>query len=468
MKNLFSSRFYQLLTILALLLASVVMSAQACPNPPMAPTNFSPQAPPDACVPDGFPGNPIAFFDDYSWRTFVAMIWPALQNQRGMPDPNKNVGDTSVPLVFETFKQDWEIFQPNGNGPSATWNDFEQNNPCKLQSVGFNDFLLASFSEFGNLGEAGFGNLTHALPAQNKTWVRYATAFNQSEFNDIVPNQFYLRSKLPTSGITFHNGAIDVKSSWIDMTNVPHPERYYTRQAWLKDPVTGSCSAQPTTVGLVGLHIVQKTPTRPQWIWSTFEQVDNVPSPNSSPGSKFTFNDGTGTSMPGSDPNQGFPPMNWANPIVYNVQRKKPTHPSTQQTNAAYQKAVGGVWQFYQLVMTQWPLDVSQPSVPGTPSHTFPGTGANTSFANTTLETWDQNSIGTGCMACHTQAQKSTDFLWTLQVNAFPPLAPVNAFTVAQRPTLPVENLKSVLASGEAANKPKVKPKKPAAKTPNK
>ena len=143
-------------------------------------------------------------------------------------------------------------------------------------------------------------------------------------------------------------------------------------------------------------------------------------------------------------------------------------HLSTQQTNAAYQKAVGGAWQFYQLVMTQWPLDMNQPSIPGTPPHTFPGTGATTSFANATLETWDQNSIGTGCMACHTQAQKSTDFLWTLQVNAFPPLAPVNAFTVAQRPTLPVENLKSVLASGEAANKPAVKRKKPAAKTPNK
>ena len=31
------------------------------------------------------------------------------------------------------------------------------------------------------------------------------------------------------------------------------------------------------TMGLVGLHIVSKTPARPQWIWSTFEQVDNVP-----------------------------------------------------------------------------------------------------------------------------------------------------------------------------------------------
>ncbi len=28
---------------------------------------------------------------------------------------------------------------------------------------------------------------------------------------------------------------------------------------------------------LVGLHIMVKTRYRPQWLWSTFEQVDNVP-----------------------------------------------------------------------------------------------------------------------------------------------------------------------------------------------
>lgn len=464
MNKFFSKRLHYLLVVVVLFFASLTAWAQGCPNPPVVPTTFSPDIPADVCVPDGFSGLPIAFFDDYSWRIFIAMVWPALQGQRGVPDASKHVGDTSGPLVFDTFKQDWELFQPGGTAPSVTWNNFEQNNPCNRASVGFNDFLLASFSEFGNLGEAGFGDLTHALPAQNKTWVRYATAFNQSEFNDIVSNKYYLRSNLPPSGALFHNGAIDVKSSWIDMKGIPHPERYYTRQAWLKDPVTGACSAEPVTVGLVGIHIVQKTPTRPQWIWSTFEQVDNVPAPDSPAGSTFAFNDGSGVKMPATDPNQGFPPQNWASPNIYNVQRKKPIHSSTQNTNAKYQNAIGGVWQFYQLVMTQWPVPVNQPNLPGTPNNTFPGIGATTSFANTTLETWDQNIIGTGCMACHTQAQKTTDFLWTLQVNAFPSLAPLNAFSVAQKLTPPAENLKSVLQTGEAANKAGLKQKKAAKK----
>ena len=56
--------------------------------------------------------------------------------------------------------------------------------------------------------------------------------------------------------------------------------------------------------------------------------------------------------------------------------------------------------------MTQWPKQPSQPTLPGTPPNTFPGSGATSAFANVALETFDQASIFTGCMACHTNAQK--------------------------------------------------------------
>ena len=55
--------------------------AQICPNPPSPVINAS-QPPADVCVPDGFQGNPIVFFDDYSWRAFVAMVWPAAPRRR--------------------------------------------------------------------------------------------------------------------------------------------------------------------------------------------------------------------------------------------------------------------------------------------------------------------------------------------------------------------------------------------------
>ena len=341
----------------------------------------SSQAPADVCIPDNFPQNenPIQYFDDYSWRTFISMVWPAVNGQRGVPDPTKNVSDSSSPLVFETFKSDWELFQTPSSAPRSSWNEFTGVNPCGSvpATVGFDDMVLASFTKFGNLGEAGSQGrqnpLIHALPSQNGKWARYLTAFNQTEYTQIVNGQLYLLDTLQKSvPVTFQKGALDVKSAWMDMTNVPDAQksRYYTRQAWVTDPTSPPGSGcTKIWVGLVGLHIVQKTATRPQWIWSTFEQVDNVPQ---SPGATgpFGFNDARGTASPISppvkpDPNGGFPATNWASPQIYNVVRLQPIHPSTQTTNKSYQQslaAAGSKWQFYQLVMTQWPLQLNPPN----------------------------------------------------------------------------------------------------------
>ncbi|HEV2172761.1 MAG TPA: hypothetical protein VGR71_04300 [Nitrospira sp.] len=433
-----------------------VFAQPGCPAAPVV-TIDSPQTPTDVCIPPGFGGNPIQFFDDYSWRTFISMVWPVAAGQRGVPDTTRKIGDTSVPLVFETLKSDWEVFQPSGAAPSP-WNEQTGANPCGT-AIGFNDMMLASFTKFGNLGEAGSSRqnpLIHALPSQNGKWVRYLTAFNQSEYTQIVNGKLYLLASLQSaSPVTFQNGALDVKSAWMDMTGIPDAQRsrYYTRSAMVLDPRTPTNPCTTITVGLVGLHIVQKTPSRPQWIWSTFEQVDNVP-PTPGANGTFGFNDGKGTPSPltlpppqNKDPNGGFPPNSWASPTVYNVVRIKPIdsqgngtpNTSTQATNAKYQQALSGtVWQFYQLVMTQWPLQLNPPNpIPpaqsGFPPNTFPGTNAVSAFSNTTLETWDQFSIGTGCMACHTLTQKNTDFLWSLEINAFDASKPNGALMALRK-----------------------------------
>lgn len=434
-------------------------SAQApCPSPPpvqIPPPNLTAPAatlvPDDACIPSSASvPQAFAYFDDYSWRAFIALVWPALNGQRGAPDPSQPLTATGVPLVFETYKADWETFQPNGTAPTAFnsygsfWTSNPSQSPCPSAKPG--DFLLAPVTKFGNVGLAGFGNLVSVLISQNGRFVRYIAAYNQTEFNQILAKQLFLAANLPKPGqsITFQTGSIDVKSAWIDMTNVPHPERYHTRLAWLVDPISGQCSQSPVTVGLVGLHIVQKTPTRPQWLWSTFEQVDNVPPPDyvppkppNPPSRTFTFNDGTATPMPGSIPSNYI----WSNakdaktpPAPINIQRLTPINASTAATNATWQnalKAQGSVWQYYQLVMTQWPTPPSTPSDPGTPPFTIPGTTAGqpkpiTAFANPVLETWDQTNIRTGCMNCHTTVQND-DFLWSLQMNAYSPTAKLAA-----------------------------------------
>lgn len=407
---------------LGMVIAQILLSpawAQVCPDPP-SPVINTPRPPADVCVPDGFQGNPIAFFDDYSWRAFIAMVWPAAQGQRGVPDAGKSVGAIPGPLVFETFKADWEVFQPDGHAPSP-WSEFGgvPANPCQtdVPAPGFGDMILASITKFQNLGQAGFGKLVGPLVAQNKTYVRYVTSFNEPEFNQILNGRWYLRENLK-NGISFSNGSIDVKSSWIDMANVPNPERFYTRKAWLMDLATGRCSE--TTVGLVGMHIVQKTDSRPQWIWSSFEHIDNVPQTAPANLGPATFNDGSGQSMPTSNPIP-FPPPETA-PPPFNVIRVKPINPSTVRTNAAYRDALKGtIWANYQLVMTQWPLKAHDPTVPGSPPNTFPGSiDSSSSFSNTSMETFEQRFVTTGCMACHNFTRTGTDFLWALAINAFP------------------------------------------------
>src|SRR5713101_745949 len=178
-----------------LLMCTTWSTSGQAPTPP-SPVVNSPSVPLDVMIPGGFQGNPIAFFDDYSWRAFIAMVWPALKDHRGDPDTMQAV-DGPGPRVFETYKSLAEVFHSDGSSPTS-WNDFDppQFNPCEIQT-GFGDVTLGSFSKFSNLGQAGFGNLLGPLVAQNTTYDRYLTGFNKTEFQNILNQKWYLRGKLP-------------------------------------------------------------------------------------------------------------------------------------------------------------------------------------------------------------------------------------------------------------------------------
>lgn len=88
--------------------------------------DVEPKALPDRIVdvpatrPDPFPA-----FDNFSWRSFIALAWPAQTDaaHRGEPDRSKMLGDPG-PRVWETFKSRYELFQrgPNGQAlPPAKW-----------------------------------------------------------------------------------------------------------------------------------------------------------------------------------------------------------------------------------------------------------------------------------------------------------------------------------------------------------
>src|SRR5258708_32238467 len=96
----------------ALLVVSGTCIAQSAPNGcPDRPVRSisSPTMPVDVCIPDGFTDVPVNYFDDYAWRAFLAMVWPAAQGHRGVADAQKTL-DAPGPRVFETLTSLWEVF----------------------------------------------------------------------------------------------------------------------------------------------------------------------------------------------------------------------------------------------------------------------------------------------------------------------------------------------------------------------
>jgi hypothetical protein len=469
----------------------------------------SPQAmliPDDVCDPEnvGVPKN-LAYFDDYSWRAFIALVWPAAEGKRGVPDVAQKLEreqggmPNGPPLVFETFKAEWETFPQHAEAHptdwdarddpgemTSMWTDLQRH--CRDGSVSAKpgDFFLTprtSFGEFENVRQAPFP--ATALVAQNGTLVRYLAAYNEKAYRYIFARQLYLAENLPKDekqALAFPFGSVTVKSSWIDLgkpgetASVAHPESSHRRLAWLFDPFGQKCEQH--VVGLVGLHLVQKTPKRPAWVWSSFEHVANVPNrkspaardhpasfdnvcpPRANTTSPYSFNDGTGAAMKEVPPNylvdrwQTNPPP--CTPPPVNVERQRAINHdppaivtrNTVETNSKWQEALrsdGSVWQNYQLVLTQWSTGgrclhgcgVPEFSVPGRDVNPCPSRRpacnrlGNSAIVNTSMETWLPDKIESGCMACHNRVASGRDdppnnkdpldYVLSLRASAYPP-----------------------------------------------
>jgi hypothetical protein len=412
---------------------------------PVPPPTVSPDALPDVPpTPDG--QSPFPFFNNYSWRSFIALNWPALTSpaQRGQPDRSKRFGDTSGPRVWTTWKSQIEIFQPGGAKPSD-WTSYDGKNPC---GEGFSNSVvtLSAFSPFSDFNQAIFAldRVGNPLVAQNGTYVRYEVRVNRQEFDSITDenHKWYIAANLPSpdNPVPFNVGSTEIKAAWRILTDKDTPairSRYYiVPDAQVFDVTAKKCLKRD--IALVGFHIVTKTADRPQWIWSTFEHVDNVPGLSSEPkppsGVPFSFND---PSKPQTlDPRRPPPPISptnqpVANPTPMQVVRLQKIGPTpdddTMKMNQAYwnlPEIKGTVWENYMLVATQWPTQTS-PEKPDNNGVPFPIDGMET--ANTTMETYFQAPrqppfTGGSCMECHqTSNAAGRDFVMFVTMDAFRP-----------------------------------------------
>ena len=318
----------------------------------------------------------------FAWQEFVALGWPAQKGKRGEADASKPLGDEGL-KVWETWKTPEEIYLPGGAEPPK-WES-----PLPRERL-LTDNLQAVQSD---------GTLPATLTDRYGHVVRYEIRFNKILFDYLRSHKLYdSRQQQRTESVSFPDGAMMVKASWRELEPGEAPY-YLTRECLVFDTKNGKPGRKRRrTMGLVGLHIVQKTPSAPQWIWATFEHTGNVE------GTDPSF---TPALTPGTKTNQqtqtGIP-----NSIV----RRTPLPARLRQLNHTQQQVLhtaGSVLQNYELVGAQWPV---------------PGSGAGgrvepAFVSNTTMESFVQES---SCLGCHASARTlkqdkfvASDFVYSLR-----------------------------------------------------
>lgn len=385
-------------------------------------------------------------FDIYSWNTFIALNWPPGPDGNG--DPNKMIGQNGDnDTVWEHYRNVDNVFLPGGAKP--TWNG-PVNVPtqCKasykpgmkiVTQVGKTPTVLSAFSQPFNTGP---------IIDQNGNYTRFEILVNKPMFDYILQNTLYSKAgqkvfsgavKFPCGVLNGPEGAIMVKAAW-KVINPADKGRFHTQTVLVYSPASqnpkypASCSTK--MMGLVGLHVGHKTNSAAQWLWSTFEHVDNVPTEADVASGKlksaYNYYD---PKCPASKcpPNQ-VPPRPW-NPTKVSAFHSQIVRMNMFKGNEfAFESAAArnadalklllgvsssSVWQNYELISTMWPTNTGQcQATPGDPL----GTPAPNFLANTTLETYIQGmvpNVSSNCIECHNNATMTTpvpsDFTYVLQ-----------------------------------------------------
>ena len=399
------------------------------------------------------------FFDWFSWEEFIALNWPASSQGRGNPqspnDPSVfKTAAPGTPVVWGTYKANWELFD-QGNQRPTPFDSYDVPVPPTCGSAPASDAskrkTLVMTAKGDSVLNDGVEAFSFPLVDTTKEYVMYEVRYARQPYDfmrgaDNDPSSWLYLSKnvnaqtqytMPptesTEGGSPVNklGSIMIKAAWRDMSTVPQDQwsRYYTTPADVYDPTTAKCSM--TTVGLVGLHIVQKLDLFPEWVWSTFEHVDVLSSsantliaacPDTDPECKTNgYKNRPKTTKLLPNQNDRVP----VQALRLNPIPTTPSGASTVEVNQVFQQALAGTpWANYQLVVTQWPFAAnsagtykapaqggSYPCLCGQP---FPVYGS----VNLTMETYfqSQNSAagqGNSCMQCHYGAAM-TDFSWGL------------------------------------------------------
>jgi hypothetical protein len=383
-------------------------------------------------------------FDILAWQAFIALNWPA--DTMGKPAKGKTVADSNGDRVWSFWRPATTIFLPDG-APPKPW--------VAGEAVAEETPLFrskAAWRQHSSSADENFQAFSGPLVDQNGKWVRYQIVVDHEEFDYIVKNQLYsLDGQVAFSRQSVDNqiafpvddkalgrhGAIEVKLAWKELGPNDDPSRFFTQRISIVTAEPYPPGQGPKTreinAGLVGMHISMRTRSSPEWIWATFEQIDNTrsnPMPNGKqshpnffnpqlpnapvnvlPTPNAIINPQTGSPEPASLPQA----TTWIESLTTTpVQVSRVVVPtqgnlnlldkaimaSTEALNHQVEAALlsqHSVFGYYELIATQWPVHPNAPafaggqgSAPESIANKTPGDMVPTFLVNTTMETYFQ------------------------------------------------------------------------------
>lgn len=274
-------------------------------------TNPDPLPPTDIYRPSGATAPKHQDLATFAWLEFIALTAPVQLESRGVsaltcaPAANRGMPggsfadsgfDQSVTLVWETYQHRVELF-PYTDGtavPPQPWN----NQPLYQFYIGpTNDKTPYETPEdvscYGNLDEATqigqnaifFPDLTVGRGSDSKgtTESGLDQILFEAKVNQVQSD--FVRQRVEsndTSPIDLDDNTIEVKAAWLPLTAIPEDQqyRYHISEVTVYEGEDGAPNATTEMRALVGLHIIQKTPNFPSFIFATFEHVDLLQDPD--------------------------------------------------------------------------------------------------------------------------------------------------------------------------------------------
>ncbi|APJ02472.1 hypothetical protein [Silvanigrella aquatica] len=435
-------------------LISQAQADEPVPGHCTLPPKLSPNIPVDMSAP-----NSQVNANCLAWQEFISLNWVAnaetCEADDNQTPQNFGVALNSSPVVWETYKETSEIFLKKAQKPAA-WCS-KQNLPpqwkSKLKSTLPNSKhgykILASISK--NKNNSDILNLESYEQAGANSWITsqakklalYEIRVNEDEFNYINKNELYNANtqqkivttqgiNLPDGSATFSQygkiGSIELKASWVELPDSKTWPYFKISKAVVRYP--NNKTPQTVTVGLTGLHIIHKTKRSPQFIWATFEHVNNSPdiknnknnllpwytfyNLNCNPNSDH-YHCYPNAQPPSATPQKPYFPTYPQDPYEAPIQvmRMTPISNTTVNPVADLNKWVwnqviapankNSVFLNYQLVNVVW---ANSPQIiqPGAPVPLTDGNQqpSDTIVANTTMETYFQETKS--CLFCHQYA----------------------------------------------------------------